>query len=357
MVIVPHRRLYVVIPALVTGDPSSPGFGALGWLDTGSKPRYDKDEPTKAAIAVTAEHDIFDRALLAQRRNRVAAGARAHEFLLARVADDLIERLAAVQRRFPVAVDLGAYHGLLGRRLQQVAGIEMVVEVEPSASLLAQCAGRRVQASEEGLPFRDQSLDLVASGLSLHLVNDLPGALVQIRRALKPDGLFLAALLGGSTLTELRTALLLAEEELEGGASPRVAPFADVQDLGALLQRARFALPVVDADTVTVTYADPLALMRELRAMGAANALSARRKAPLRRATLMRALVLYRERFGLANGRVPATFEVITLTAWAPHESQQRPLQPGTAKIRLADALGTRELPAGDTASPLPRGR
>src|SRR5215467_1435937 len=300
---------------------------------------------------VAADHDIFDRPVLMRRRNRVAAGAQSHEFLLARVADDLIERLGAVQRRFPVAVDLGAYHGLLGRRLRQVPGIAMVVDVEPSWRLLEQCEGSRVQANEEALPFRDQSLDLVTSGLALHLVNDLPGAFVQIRRALKPDGLFLAALLGGSTLSELRNALLAAEEELEGGASPRVAPFADVQDLGALLQRAGFALPVVDADIVTVTYPDALALMRELRAMGAANALKARRQGPLRRATLVRALALYQERFGLPNGRVPATFEIITLTAWAPHESQQQPLQPGTAKVRLAQVLGTVKLPQGDRAA------
>lgn len=303
---------------------------------------------------MTADHDIFERALLVRRRDRVAAEAAAHEFLLARVADDLIERLSAVQRHFPIALDLGAYHGLIGRRLRQMAGVEMVVEAERSWNLLAQCDGQRVQADEEMLPFRDQSLDLVVSGLSLHLVNDLPGAFAQIRRALKPDGLFLAALLGGRTLTELRSALLAAEEELEGGASPRVAPFADVQDLGALLQRARFALPVVDAEVVTVSYADPLALMHELRAMGAANALRARRRTPLRRATLLRALAIYQERFGLPNGRVPATFEIITLTAWAPHESQQQPLQPGTAKMRLADALGTVERPAGDIA-PSPR--
>jgi SAM-dependent methyltransferase len=233
----------------------------------------------------------------------------------------------------------------------------MVVEVEAASRLLAQCDGLRVRADDEALPFGDKSLDLVVSGLSLHLVNDLPGTLVQVRRALKPDGLFLAALLGGNTLTELRNALLAAEEELEGGASPRVAPFADVQNLGALLQRAGFALPVVDADTITVTYADPLALMRELRAMGATNALGARRKVTLRRATLLRALALYRERFGLANGRVPATFEIVTLTAWAPHASQQQPLQPGTAKMRLADALGTVEQPAGDAAQPLSRRR
>jgi len=306
---------------------------------------------------VTADPHIFDRALLVRRRERAAAGAAEHDFLLARVADDLVERLGAIRRRFPVALDLGAYHGLLGRRLRSVPGIELVIAAEMAPRLLTQCPRPRVRADPEALPFRDGSLDLVVSGLALHLVNDLPGALVQIRRALKPDGLLLAALLGGNTLTELRNAFLAAEEEVEGGASPRVAPFPEVQDLGALLQRAGLALPVVDADTVTVTYADPLALMRELRAMAATNALRARRRQPLRRATLMRALELYRHRFGLTDGRVPATFEIVTLTAWGPHEGQQRPLPPGSARMRLADALGTRELPAGDAAAPPPRRR
>jgi len=307
--------------------------------------------------SVTSEHDIFDRALLVRRRNRVAADAARHDFLLARVADDLMERLAAIQRRFPVALNLGAYHGLIGRRLRQLPGVEMVIDAETAARLLAQCEGPRVRADEEALPFRDGSLDLVVSGLSLQLVNDLPGTLVQIRRALKPDGLLLAALLGGNTLVELRNAFLAAEEEMEGGASPRVAPFAEVQDLGALLQRARFALPVVDADTVTATYPDALALMRDVRAMGAANALCARRRTPLRRATSMRAVEIYRQRFALPDGRVPATFEIVTATGWAPHASQQQPLQPGTAKMRLAEALGTLEQPAGDAATPRPRRR
>jgi len=301
---------------------------------------------------VTAVQDIFDRRLLIQRRDRVAERAAAHEFLLARVADDLVERLAAINRKFPVAASLGAYHGLLGRRLRQVPGVELVTDVEPAARLLAQCAGPRVQADEETLPFPEQSLDLVASGLALQFVNDLPGVLIQIRRALKPDGLLLAAMLGGGTLTELRTAFLIAEEEIEGGASPRVAPFADVRDLGSLLQRAEFALPVVDADTVTVTYPDALALMRDLRAMGATNVLNARRKLPLRRATLARAIAVYGERFGLPDGRVPATFEIMTLTGWAPHESQQKPLRPGSARARLAEALGTEERPAGEAAGP-----
>jgi SAM-dependent methyltransferase len=283
---------------------------------------------------------IFDRRLLVQRRDRVAARAADHEFLLARVADDLMERLGVVNRRFADAASVGAYHGLIGRRLRQVPGIEVVTDVEASGRLLAQCEGPHLQADEEAMPFAEGSLDLVVSGLALHLVNDLPGVLIQIRRALKPDGLLLAALLGGATLNELRSAFLIAEEETQGGASPRVAPFADVRDLGGLLQRAQFALPVADSDTVTVTYRDPLALMLELRAMGASNALVERSRRPLRRATLARAIEVYRERFGLPGGRVPATFEIITLTAWAPHPSQPKPLRPGSATTRLADVLG-----------------
>ena len=306
---------------------------------------------------MTGNPDIFDRQLLRKRRDRFAIHAARHEFLLARVADDMVERLAGVRRTFPLALDLGAHHGLLGRRLAQVPGVETVIDAEASAALLAQCSGLRVACDEEVLPFRDQSLDLVVSALSLQLINDLPGVLAQVRRALKPDGLLLASMLGGSTLFELRTALLAAEEEIEGGASPRVAPFADVRDLGGLLQRAQFALPVVDAETVVVTYADPLALMHELRAMGGANILRSRSRKPMRRATLQRSFEIYAQRFGLANGRIPATFEILTLTGWAPHESQQKPLQPGSAKMRLADALGTTEQPAGDTARPdKPRG-
>jgi SAM-dependent methyltransferase len=301
---------------------------------------------------VTSNAHIFDRDLLVRRRDRIAAEAAAHDFLLARVAEDFCERLSAIRRRFPIVLDLGAYHGLVGRRLRGVPGVEMVISAEAAPRLLAQCAPPRICADAEALPFRDGSLDLIVSGLSLHLVNDLPGALVQIRRALKPDGLLLAALLGGDTLVELRSAFLAAEEGMEGGASPRVAPFAGVAELGGLLQRAKFSLPVVDADRLTVTYPDALALMRDLAAMGATNALVARRYQPLRRRTLQRVLEIYRERFGLPDGRVPATFDIVTLTAWAPHESQQQPLRPGTARMRLADALGTTEASAGDAARP-----
>ena len=201
---------------------------------------------------------------------------------------------------------------------------------------------------EEVLPFAPGSLDLVVSALSLQFVNDLPGTLIQIRRALKPDGLFLAALIGGESLTELRQAFAAAEAEVEGGVSPRVAPFADLRDLGALLQRAGFALPVADVDRVIVRYASPLDLMQELRRMGAGNVLLERRRVPLKRATLRRMLEVYAERFGGADGRIPATFEIVWLSGWAPHESQQQPLAPGSAKTRLADALRTQEISAGE---------
>jgi SAM-dependent methyltransferase len=200
-----------------------------------------------------------------------------------------------------------------------------------------------VVGDEERLPFAGERFDLAASLLALQSVNDLPGALVQIRRALKPDGLFIGCLLGGSTLSELRQAFTQAEAEVEGGASPRVALFADVRDLGGLLQRAGFALPVADSEVVRVRYGDPFALLRDLRAMGLTNPLQDRRRTPLRRATLLRAAAIYAERFADPDGRLPATFELVWLSGWSPHESQQKPLRPGTARMRLADALGVKE--------------
>jgi SAM-dependent methyltransferase len=200
-----------------------------------------------------------------------------------------------------------------------------------------------VHGDAEALPFAPARFDLAVSLLALQSINDLPGALVQIRRALKPDGLFLGALLGGSTLHELRAAFTQAEAELEGGASPRVAPFADVRDLGALLQRAGFALPVTDVEPAIVRYGDPVGLLRDLRAMGLTNALHDRRRTPLRRATLLRAMSIYAQRFSDADGRIRATFDILWLSGWAPHESQQKPLRPGSAQARLADALGVTE--------------
>jgi SAM-dependent methyltransferase len=293
---------------------------------------------------------IFDRHLVRERRDRIASrgAASGTDFLLARVADDFVERLGIVRREFPLAISFGAYNGVLTRRLRAVPTIGDIIDVEPSLECLAQSAGLKVAAEDDALPFAAQSLDLAVSGLSLHLVNDLPGALVQINRALKPDGLLLAALLGGETLKELREAWLLAEADLFGGASPRVAPFADVRELGGLLQRAGFALPVADSDSVRVTYSSPLALMQELKAMGASNMLTERSRIPVSRRLLFRASEIYQERFGLPDGRVPATFEIVTLTGWVPHESQQKPLAPGSAQVRLSDVLKPR--PKGPAA-------
>lgn len=283
---------------------------------------------------------IFDRKLLRARQQRALALGPA-TFLIDRVAGDLADRLGAVLRQFGRAVDLGTPTDAVRRAL---AGSDKV------ASLVSAAAqpGAQIAADEEALPFADNSLDLVVSALSLQFVNDLPGTLIQVRRALKPDGLLLAALIGGESLTELREAFAQAESEIEGGVSPRVAPFADVRDMGALLQRAGFALPVVDIDRLTVRYASLFDLMRDLRRMGATNVLEERRRKPLRRATLQRLGEIYAQRFTDADGRLRATFEIIWLSGWVPHESQQKPLKPGSARHRLADALGTKEIPTGE---------
>lgn len=274
----------------------------------------------------------------------MAARARDCDFLLHRVADDFAERLSLIKRTFPVALDVGAHHGVITRRIAALASVGSVVSMDLSEALVGGLPqGLRLVASEEALPFAEGSLDLVVSGLSLQLVNDLPGALIQMRRALRPDGLLLASLLGGSTLMELRQAFLEAEAEERGGVSPRVAPFPDVRDMGRLLQRAGFALPVTDTDVVTVTYASPLALMTEVKAMGASNMLLDRSRVPMTRQLLSRASEIYARKFGTASGRVSATFEIITATAWAPDDTQPKPLKPGSAQVRLADALKATE--------------
>ena len=283
---------------------------------------------------------VFDRVLLRRRQARARALG-PETFLIDRVAADLAERLGAVLRQFDVAVDLGTPGGAVRTALAEVTSIARLFRAGASPD-------SDVAADDEALPFRDGSLDLVVSALALQFVNDLPGALVQIRRALKSDGLFLAALLGGDTLTELRQSFAAAEAELEGGVSPRVAPFADVREMGALLQRAGFALPVTDVERLTVRYSSPFILMGELRRMGATNVLVERRRALLRRDTLKRMAQVYAERFSDPDGKVRATFEIIWLSGWAPHESQQKPLRPGSAQARLADALGTREIGTGE---------
>jgi SAM-dependent methyltransferase len=292
---------------------------------------------------------LFDRALLAQRRRRAFALGPV-TFLLDRVAEDMAERLSAVRRTFDVVVDLGTPTDAVRRALLAAGAAERIIAAVPIGGGRGTDRAPMVVADEECLPFRDASLDVVVSGLALQFVNDLPGALVQVRRVLKPDGLFLAALVGGNTLVELRQAFAAAEAEVEGGASPRVTPFVDVRTLGALLQRAGFALPVTDVDGVVARYDSPLRLMHDLRRMGATNVLTERRREVLRRRTLRRVVEIYAERFADPDGRLRASFDIIWLSGWAPHESQQQPLRPGSARMRLADALGTRELPAGEKA-------
>jgi SAM-dependent methyltransferase len=307
---------------------------------------------------------IFDRGLVRARLARAAALGPS-TFLMERVAEDLSDRLATVLRRFDCALDLGTPTDAARRALAASGKVATLIsagahagrDFSPGvrdhtrhASTAAHARSApddtrlHVVADEEMLPFRDASLDLVVSLLALQFINDLPGTLVQIRRALKPDGLLLAAIAGGDTLTELRQAFVAAEAEIEEGVSPRVIPCVDVREMGALLQRAGFALPVTDSDRITARYASPAALMQDLRRMGATNPLLERSRRPLKRATLARMMASYGQRFADADGRVRATFEIVWLSGWAPHASQQQPLAPGSARRRLADALGTNEV-------------
>jgi len=296
-----------------------------------------------AAVSPSGDPALFDRRAWRAHRERAErlaqGGAGAADFLHVEIADRLVDRLDVVNREFAVALDLGSRDGALARILAERRGTRLVVAAEPAGRFLAHGPGPRVVADPELVPFRDASFDLIASTLVLHWVADLPGALIQLRRALKPDGLLLAAMLGGSTLVELRTALFEAELAEEGGVSPRVSPAIELADAAALLQRGGFALPVADSETITVTYPDMLALLRDLRGMGETNALAVRRRGGLRRATLARAGMIYAERFGDAAGRIPASFEILFLCGWAPHPSQPQPLRRGSATTRLVDAL------------------
>jgi SAM-dependent methyltransferase len=266
---------------------------------------------------------LFDRSLLRVRQNRALRGGMA-TFLLDRVAEDLAGRLNAVLREFSDVADVWTPGEILAKALRQ--RFKSVTHIG-------------LQQSDERLALKPDSLDLVVSALAFQFANDLPGVLAQIRRALRPDGLLLAAMIGGDTLTELRQAFAAAEAELEGGVSPRVAPFADLRDIGALMQRAGLALPITDVDRVVVRYDSAFALMADLRRMGATNILVERRRTPTRRTTLLRMAQIYAGRFADADGRIRATFEVIWLSGWAPHESQQKPLRPGSAKMGLEEAV------------------
>jgi hypothetical protein len=292
--------------------------------------------------ASSVVHALFDRPLARRRLARAlraSAEARGADFLLARAAGELVDRLGLVKRLFAVAADVGTAGPHAARALAADSRIGFTLRLAPGAAAVGSGGFAGAVADEERLPLAEASCDLVVSLLSLQGANDLPGALIQIRRALKPDGLFLGCVTGGETLNELRQSLTAAESEILSGAAPRVAPFVDVRALGGLLQRAGFALPVVDLDRAVVRYGDIIGLMRDLRAMGATNALVARSRAPLRRDVLRRAGEIYAARFADADGRLRATFDLVWLSGWAPHDSQPKPLKPGSATMRLADAL------------------
>lgn len=286
---------------------------------------------------------IFDKARIAANRHRALRNNNPEAaFLLDIAAEELGERLAVVERTFEHAVELHGATGAAARAAKATGKVASLTRVE-SERMYAEAGDTFIEAPIETIPLEPQSANLVLAPLSLHLTNDTPGVFIQIRRALKPDGLFLAAIPGSGTLQELREVLLATEIEMTGGASPRVIPFADVRDVGGLMQRAGFALPVIDAETYTVRYGSIFPLMRDLRAMGMGNPLAARSRKPLTRAFFLRAAEIYAERYADPDGRIRATFSIIYVSGWAPHESQQKPLRPGSAKVRLADALKVEE--------------
>lgn len=271
---------------------------------------------------------IFDRKAIALHRERGRRLAGDYHYLGVDALESIGGRLTAIRRDFEHVLDVEGFF----RNAPPFYCPREHAELGESETLVAPAA-----------PY-----DLIVSVLGLHAVNDLPGALVQIRRALKPDGIFIGAMFGGDTLTELRQSLAAAESEVLGGISPRVSPFADVRDLGGLLQRAGFALPVADVERTVIRFSDFAALVRELRLMGETNALAERSRKPMRRDMLAATLAHYAEHFADSDGKLRATFDIVYLTGWAPHESQQQPLRPGSAKTRLADALGTREQGSGE---------
>ncbi len=292
---------------------------------------------------------IFDRRLHRLRRDRAAATVAQVAPVLEAAADRLLDRLDDITHRFHRALEIGG-RGVVAPLLR-ARGIPFVVSMDLSTPMLAQAGGEAggglaVAGDEEWLPFAEASFDLVVANLALHWVNDLPGALIQIRRVLKPDGLFLASLPGLGTLQPLREALVATEAELRGGISPRVSPFPDLRDLAGLLQRAGFALPVADAEDIPLAYATPMGLVRDLRAAGETSAVLARDPRTPPRALLPRAF----GRLPLVEGHIPMPLRLLVMTGWAPHESQSKPARPGSANARLADALGAEERSAGEKA-------
>ena len=295
---------------------------------------------------------LFDMRALRWNRQRAAASYDKFAFLKDEAARRLADRVDLMRRDFDLCLDLGAHDGRLSHHLAPLGKIRTIVHSDPATKFSNNffpknknhMAAPFVVHDFTSLPFADKSFDAVFSCLSFHWVDDLPGLLLQIRHLLRPDGLCLVNLLGGDSLHELRASLIAAEQDITGGFSPRCAPMADIRDVGGLLGRAGLALPVADSDRLTVNYPNMYRLMRDLRGMGEQNVLLGRLRHPTKRAVFVRAAEIYQDKFGLANGSIPASFEIITLTGWASHESQQKPLRPGSARTRLASALDSDEI-------------
>ena len=294
---------------------------------------------------------LFDMRALRWNRQRAAASYDKFAFLKDEAALRLVDRVDLMRREFDICLDLGSHDGRLSQHLSPLGKIRTLVQSDPAAGFSNNFFSNDINHRSTPfavhdfttLPFADKSFDGIFSCLNFHWVDDLPGLLLQIRRLLRPDGLCLVNLLGGDSLHELRASLIAAEQDIAGGFSPRCAPMSDIRDVGGLLRRAGLALPVADSDRLTVNYSNMFRLMKDLRGMGEQNALLARLRHPTRRAVFLRAAEIYQDKFGQANGSIPATFEIITLTGWAPHESQQKPLRPGSATTRLASAIGSHE--------------
>lgn len=290
--------------------------------------------------------NVFDRKLVRNHRDRAAKTWEDFNFLHKEVAERLCDRLDDVVRDFPLALDIGCHGGDMAETLRGRGNIETLIQCDLSEGMITRANQQNalsIVADEEVLPFGPNQFDLITSNLSLHWVNDLPGALLQINRSLKPDGLFIATMFGTETLGELRQSLQAAEMEVDGGISPRISPFADVRDVGMLLQRAGFNLPVVDTDLITVSYENPLKLLKDLKGMGENNKVLERRKVFTKRDLIFKAMQKYIEEFKGDDERVPASFQVMFLTAWKPDPSQQKPLQPGSATHKMSDAFGVPE--------------
>lgn len=295
----------------------------------------EKDKTIKSKTPDHPAH-IFDRLALRHNRDRAAKDFQTHDFLTREVGNRLYDKYQDINRKFETILDLGCHTGGFSEYFSN----KCLIQQDLSHHMLEQATGLKVQADEEALPYRSESLDLIMSNLSLHWVNDLPGCLYQIRQCLKPDGLFLSALMGGDSLNELRQSMVEAEINLRGGVSPRISPFMTVQDAGALLQRAGFALPVVDTDRITVTYENAFKLMQELKGMGEGNILSKRFRGLTSQRLMMETARIYQEKFSDNRGRITVTFDIIYMMGWAPHESQQKPLKPGQGKVNLKDMFG-----------------